>query len=357
MDIRKCISDLLAVHDCVILPGFGGFIGNYAPAHIDPVHHTFSPPFKKLLFNVNLKQNDGLLANRVADSDGIDYSAACLRIEEMLEECRHTLKSGQSFIIPEVGRLYAGREGNIQFEQDRKTNLLPDAFGLASFISPPVLRNSYQTRLERNISNPAVNHGDKKLPFPRSLKWAAMLALPVGVAAILGVTQYDKLKATSVNDAGILSSVFSRFSSTALVEKKEAPKTNSDTDFQIEPTPSVFDSPLPEDQTETDNQAIFDDPVNPEPQSTPVRKVVEEPQQVMTDASYAIIIGAFKIRENAEKFVRQLNAKGASASIFDQSKTGLYRVSIGTSNSQGEAEQLLSQAKSGEFSGAWLLKK
>ncbi len=357
MDIRKCISDLLAVHDCVILPGFGGFIGNYAPAHIDPVHHTFSPPFKKLLFNVNLKQNDGLLANRVADDAGTDYSSACRLIEEMLEECRHTLISGQSFIIPEVGRLFSGREGNIQFEQDKKVNLLPEAFGLASFISPPVIRNSYKDRLEKNNSKLAINQGDKKLPFPRTLKWAAMLAIPVGTAAILGLTQYDKLKISSVNDAGILSSVFSRFSSTSLVEKKEAPKANSETDFQIEPTPSVFDSPVAEDQTETDNQAIANDAVNPEPQSAPVKIVVVEPQPALSDASYAIIIGAFKIRENAEKFVTQLNSKGASASIFDQSKTGLYRVAIATSSSKGEAEQLLSQAKSGEFSGAWLLAK
>ena len=70
MDIRNCIAELLSAHDCVIIPGLGGFIGNYSPARIDPVHHAFQPPFKKLLFNINLKQNDGLLANAVADSYG-----------------------------------------------------------------------------------------------------------------------------------------------------------------------------------------------------------------------------------------------------------------------------------------------
>ncbi|MCX6268123.1 MAG: hypothetical protein NTW16_12315, partial [Bacteroidetes bacterium] len=77
MDIRNCIADLLSLHDCVIIPGFGGFIGNYSPARIDQVNHTFHPPTKELLFNVNLKQNDGLLASAIAASWMISYADAC----------------------------------------------------------------------------------------------------------------------------------------------------------------------------------------------------------------------------------------------------------------------------------------
>ena len=93
MDIRSCISELLSVHDCVIIPGLGGFIGNYAPARIDPVYHAFQPPFKKILFNVNLKQNDGLLASAVADSLGTSYQDSCNLIEQFTEECRQALQS------------------------------------------------------------------------------------------------------------------------------------------------------------------------------------------------------------------------------------------------------------------------
>ena len=71
MDVRVTISRLLEEHDCVILPGYGGFIGNYAPARIDPVSHSFVPPSKKILFNINLKQNDGLLCNRLVTDEGV----------------------------------------------------------------------------------------------------------------------------------------------------------------------------------------------------------------------------------------------------------------------------------------------
>lgn len=331
MDLKKCISELLTAHDCVIIPGFGGFIGNYSPARIDPVHHTFSPPFKKLLFNINLNQNDGLLANHVSAAAGTSYPDACKLIDEMVEVCRHDLKSGKAFIIPEVGKISMGREGNIQFEQDKTVNLLPDSFGLSSFISPPVSRSSYHSTPGKTIPIISKQRTEKHIILPRPLKWAAMLAIPVGVAAIIGVTQYNKFKSNPVNDAGILSSVFSSFSSASLVDKKEAPQTSPDPQFQMEPTPSVFDNPAEENLTAD--------------------------QDITAENNYAIIIGAFKIKENAENLVACLKKKDIAAAIFDRSRSGLYRVAIGTTNSRQEAEQLLEHTKSGEFHGAWLLEK
>lgn len=365
MDIRNCISELLVLHDCVIIPGFGGFIGNYSPARIDPVHHSFLPPGKKLLFNVNLKQNDGLLANSVAATCGVSYADACRMIDEMADECRHTLKSGKSYAIPGVGRLSQGHEGNLQFEQDKTVNLLPDAFGLTSFISPPVSRTNLPVRPVRTAQIPELISEPRKTPFSRSLKWAAMLAIPVGAAAIIGVTQFDKIKSSQVSNAGILSSVFSRFSSTSLVEKKEAPANAPDTFYQQDPAPSVFDNPVADpsynesepmsNNTGTDQiQGATMDPntsVNAEPMLEAVTSTAS------SGDPFAIIVGAFKAKENAEKYVTELKQKGTTASIFDRSKGGLYRVTIGSFAIREEAEQLLSSAKSGDFSGAWLLAK
>ena len=61
MDITAFIRELLFGHDCVIVPGFGGFIGNYTPASIDKSSGTFYPPVKQISFNRNLNHNDGLL--------------------------------------------------------------------------------------------------------------------------------------------------------------------------------------------------------------------------------------------------------------------------------------------------------
>ena len=54
MKVEKHISELLYDHDCVIIPELGGFVGNYTPAQIHPVRHTFTPPFKNIIFNIRI---------------------------------------------------------------------------------------------------------------------------------------------------------------------------------------------------------------------------------------------------------------------------------------------------------------
>lgn len=342
MDIRNCIAELLSEHDCVIIPGFGGFIGNYSPAHIDPVHHSFQPPYKKLLFNINLKQNDGLLANAVSDAFGTSYLDACKMIDNFAEECRQSLQTRKTIVIPEVGSLYSGKEGNIQFEQEKNANLLPDAFGLTPFISLPVSRISSSISPDWNMSQQRMVHSVKKFSLQRSLKWAAILALPVATAAVIGMSQYDIISSRYANNAGMLSSLFSRFSSASLVVKKEAPRNS----------PAARNLTAANTPVSAGTAEIINTPVTPaETPSTP-----KAPAN-LTDNSFAIIVGAFRMKENAENYVAELKRKGMQASIFDQSRTGLYRVTIGTFSQREEAMQLMASARSADFSGAWLLAK
>ncbi|MCX6281004.1 MAG: SPOR domain-containing protein [Bacteroidetes bacterium] len=392
MDVRITIASLLEEHDCVILPGFGGFIGNYAPARIDAVSHTFVPPSKKILFNINLKQNDGLLCNRLVTDKGISYSDALAMVNGLVTSIRYNLKSGKSFIIPQVGRLFSGREGTLQFEQEKGSNLLPDAFGLQTFVSPPVSRNSYSDRFEKVLIPQQRDISSPKKQFPRSIKWAAMLAIPIGAAAIIGITQYDKLRNPSVNNAGILSSVFSRFSASSLVEKKDAPAHGPQINYDFGEIPSMFNDPAPsgsgaagKSEADPDMDQLLDaaqDAANKisenntitrdqTPRKQTVKTDVEETspalisgtespqdaQGISKSDNFAIIIGAFKVRENALKCIQDADSKGLNAGIYDRSKGGLYRVSLSTTNRQKEAENLLSDARSKGFSGAWLLAK
>ena len=78
MDITAFIRELLFGHDCVIIPGFGGFIGNYNPAHIDKNSGTFYPPVKQISFNRNLNHNDGLLVGRISGSSNSFLSRVLL---------------------------------------------------------------------------------------------------------------------------------------------------------------------------------------------------------------------------------------------------------------------------------------
>ena len=95
MDVTAFIRELLFGHDCVIVPGFGGFIGNYTPARIDKNTGTFYPPVKQISFNRNLNHNDGLLVGRISVSAEINYGDARNLVEEFVAGVRKKLEKGR----------------------------------------------------------------------------------------------------------------------------------------------------------------------------------------------------------------------------------------------------------------------
>jgi hypothetical protein len=204
---------------------------------------------------------------------------------------------------------------------------LADAFGLSPFISPPVIRQSSMLSQDWYHSGPGDNPSGKKFTFPRPLKWAAFFTIPIGVAAVIGLAHYDTLSTGLANNAGILSSVFTRYYSASLVEKKKAPVT-----ARVKVLQAVV-------------------------ASTPATQAVTDPLNIRHDDRFAVIVGAFRVQENAEKLIKELQGKGITASVFDQSKTGLFRVTIGTSSDRDHAKKMLASAKSTDFDGAWILEK
>lgn len=339
MEIRNSLAGLLEDHDCVIIPGFGGFIGNYQPARIDPVHHTFHPPSKQLLFNVNLRHNDGLLANHISQKHGISYAEAMSLIGDQAAEAIRILQAGESLWFPRIGRLYAGQEGNIQFEQQKSTNLLTDSFGLPTFIAPPVDRKKMAIPDARIATRkPSVNSRRIILTWVRR---AAVWALPLGVAFLFTMAHFDRLPSKYASNAGILGNVLARFSASSLAEKKESAPVH---------LPVVADTPVLLLQA-----GNFDDGTTIEP-LVAAEETATETEPVLA-GRFAVIVGAFRLQENAGKLVLELRQDGHRAGIFDQSKGGLYRVAIAVSNDRQEAIRELDFARSDNFPGAWLLIK
>ena len=80
--IDAYIAELLKSRDCVIVPEFGGFVGNYAKAKINPVSNRFDPPFRKVSFNKLLTHNDGLLASFVAQKEQEKFESSLSRLKD-----------------------------------------------------------------------------------------------------------------------------------------------------------------------------------------------------------------------------------------------------------------------------------
>lgn len=335
MEIQQYISELLSEHDCVIIPGLGGFVGSYLPAQIHPVYHTFQPPSKKILFNINLRQNDGLLANHIAQAKKIDFKEANELIHQFAEETTRSLKIKKYLILQNIGKLYMGKEGNIQFDQDLRSNLLPDSFGLQPFFSAPVNRDVHHNKFEKRLQPRMDTRELVRRAIPKPLKWAAILAVPVAVGVMLSLAGYDSIKSGSWNSADILSAL-SPFSK---ADVKPAP---------VQPPPSFA--------VEEEFQDIDEPAVTMEPVAGPVKDKLE-PAGSEPPGNFAVIVGAFGVEDNARKLVARLKKQGVDASIYDRSTGGLSRVTAGVFVSQSEAVRMMNAMKSNGFPGAWILEK
>jgi hypothetical protein len=324
MDVEKYIAGLLFEYDCVIVPGFGGFIGSYAHARIHPVSHSFSPPFKSILFNVSLKQNDGLLANRISNREKITYAEASSLVDELTGEWMRMLIEKKFINIHHVGVLSMDREGNIQFEQDMQNNLNPDSFGLATFVSPAIRRQGLGLRSSKKIEKYLKSPDRRRRTIPKALRWAALFALPVGAAAILSITHFDKVRNISINYTSLISSVTSE-----PAVKRSVPLTKI-----ITAKPAIIKKP-----------AVI------------VKEPVKEVKVAEVKKPFSIIVGAFKIEDNAVRLVADLRSKGFDARIIDVTKTGLFRVAMQNFATREEALTTLASVRSGQFSSAWLLEK
>lgn len=185
MQTEKHISELLYEHDCVIIPGFGGIVCNYSSAQIDSVTHRFEPPFKKISFNRNLKNNDGLLAHRISMSEKISYSEANTLIAEFVNKLDKGLAESNRTELKNVGVFYSGKENTIWFEQEKTINYLPDAFGLKTFYSSSIKREPIERKIEKKLKDKIIVPSKERVKYARKKKTLPYLIAAASLLAVI----------------------------------------------------------------------------------------------------------------------------------------------------------------------------
>jgi len=331
--IDRYISELLFDHDCVILPGLGGFLTNYCGARIHPIRHSFQPASRTVVFNANLRTNDGLLIDYVGRKEGISYQEASVKVNEYTSGIMQELETGKNVSFSNIGTCHMGKEKNIIFTPDESSNFLADAFGLPSFVSPAIKRETVRQRLEKQLTpTPSAPREEKKINLRPVANWAAAIAIPITAALMLYM-----FNPTIINGPG---KSFASFVPTIKFDKSEAVKVETNaadySKFRV----------IPEEAPTSDIQDPEPDP-QPDQTATP-------PQPVLT--KYQIVVGAFSEVSNAEKYVARLQSKNLDASIVGKSKTGFTRVGINGSDNKQEAISMLDNIRSTENPSAWLLR-
>lgn len=317
MDITAFIRELLFEHDCVIVPGFGGFLGNYTPALIDKSNGTFYPPVKQISFNRNLDHNDGLLAGKVSGLTTINYGDARNLIEDFVSDIRKKLERGEKVVFDNIGSFVNNQEGNVQFEPDRNVNYHLDSYGLESFQCLPLAGYDVRKRVMRHIGKDPVKQASL-----RKIIWRAAVIVPLLSVIIAVSLKTDLLKS-----------------------KVEATTLNPLVTTELEHNKNAVD------------KAITDKKMSTEEKIKPVAEVgASEIIPVTVEESvYYLVTGSFKSEENALLQVNILREDGFSPEIVT-APNGFYRVSAMSCNDISTALSK-KDSISKKFPGTWVSRK
>lgn len=364
MNIVSHISHLLYMHDCVILPGFGGLVTNYSPARINHVHQTFYPPSKSLSFNSNLRNNDGLLATHISQNENIPYSEALTIVEDFVSECRKELLENGKLTFASVGVFVLNFEGKTEFEPFSETNYLSDAYGLSSF-SLSILRSGQEKQQEK----PKLTETRKT---PVIINWNRILRLSLPAAAVIVIALFVWISRPYMGSLSNLASLwpFSNSEKPAVDPKQPDNKQVPEIDnYEANPDLSVSEVPAKNSESDTNTDELADNHIssdlnNPPPQEIENQTEQENPTSYESSSDspasqmpFHIIGGSFGSLANARKAAEEFIDKGYNASVLEIPVNGFYRVSLFSTSERREADAMLSGIREEINPAAWILVK
>ncbi len=350
MDIAGIIKRLLYRHDCVIIPGFGALVTEYAPAEIHPTQHIFLPPHKSIAFNRSLKTNDGLLISAIATEENLNYEAATLQLRQFVRDTENSLKNKGGVMLPFIGKFHFDIEKNLLFEAEQQQNYLLPAYGLDRFIAHPVMRREEAlSALETTIVQARKKRRMNWIGFGVIL---AILALSAQV--ILISTDSNILKSQKTGLMGFMSQLFNSPPKASTPAPAITENTHrKDTLIQI----VIFQN---QSQKGVDTNAIIANAIHPDSTKAPEAITVKEAPAVVEptaypEGSYYLIFGCFKGKKACQVLIDLLKEKGINTSIVIEDS--YRRIGIGGFATENDAVNEMHAYRDKGVKDIWVMKK
>ena len=309
--VEHYISELLFLHDCVILPNFGGFVGNPQSAKLNKTTEVLSPPSKQILFNANLKTNDGLLITHISNQEGITQEIAKNEVANYATKIANKLNESKVLRIDKVGLFTLGKEGNIIFLQDSLNNYSLDSFGMKATHNKSVVR---ETIIEEKVAA-TIQTIRTQSNNPKTFLRAAAVIIPLIALSYISITQQDKINTVYTQMASL-----NPFENSIIAEP--ITKVISEVEIEVEAAPIV---------------EIIEEEVAP---------------IIIPKTTYYIIAGSFSEKKNANKMLAKLKKWDYNTELVPGGN--LLRVSYNSFTNKADALIALHKIKQ-ENSAAWLL--
>jgi cell division septation protein DedD/nucleoid DNA-binding protein len=353
INLDKYIQELLLQHDCVILPGLGGFVANYKPAEFDASQKTVLPPSRQILFNPNLVHNDGLLYAHVSKETDYGYKEVQAMAEVYFKTIKYEVGKGLKFTIEDLGYFFVNKARKIEFAQESTDNLLLASYGL-SYLNykqfdrvPGRSAKIYQ----------AVDDTNPVLRQRRIRRWiytgaaacllASMVLIPVKMG-YLNLSSFDLNPVDSFRkEQPVKELVVSPPATNTQIAELETGSAGTEAlSFEPEAEAAKIEAVSLEPKAEA---AKVEATVTRSEDETPARKYFAP------ETSYHIIVGSFKGLENAQLLKQKMVNEGYDAEILS-GENSFYRVSANHFPLKADAVSALASIRNLQaYKSAWIL--
>lgn len=187
-DLFQHVEHLLTEHNCVVVPGLGGFVLHDNDSRVDESGEVFHPKGKEITFNIRLTFNDGILVQSYMESELLSFEGAVELIHERVSKLHEWLDEGRVVAFGRLGTLLKNTEGKLTFRPDNRNLYCPEAYGLSTFVFPTLAQRSKTTLTEQQHAQDRTRSSERTRGSERTKRTSGKITLVqllTGAAACL----------------------------------------------------------------------------------------------------------------------------------------------------------------------------
>lgn len=357
--LARHIDLLLRDNDCVILPGFGGFIAQTVPAYYVKEEQLYYPPSRSISFNAAITINDGVLAQSYMKSYSVDYARANYMIDVAIEQLRDALDEEGTVTLPRIGTLKQDIYQSIQFIPEASGIASPQHFGLGAFAIKELALLLAADGVQR--TSPIITQTEKtidlhihKRALRQMLSTAAIFLLLLMVSLPIGFNKPTDIASLRLTEI---------VNTSAAIQQEETTENAIVTDtsniaITIAEEPTAVVPAALENTSDTTVEDSIATSIQVVPEPTVAEVIVPStlvPVLNNTGKTYHIIVASLPNRRGAEETLNLYMSKGyTNVSLVE--KDDRIRISLMQFTDKNEANEYLKELRQNEnFQNAWLL--
>ena len=360
IELAQHIETLLLENDCVIVPGFGGFVAHYSPATRVKEENIFLPPTRTIGFNPQLKLNDGVLVQSYMSAYDTSFADASRIVEKEVNEFIGLLHEEGKAHLDNIGEIHYNIYGNYEFVPYDYKITTPSLYGLDSF----EIHELSALQQKEKVLIPTYPEKEKKT-FEISINRAYLRNAAAMIAAIVLFFAFS----TPVENTDVQKNNYAQLLPSELfeqIEKQSVAITPVYVKNDAAQQAKKFSVSSASTKTSSAKKHTTDKAKTSKPIAVREVKVVKQEtaapapavksQESANHPFHIIVAGGISLKD-AEAIATQLKSKGfADAKALNTDDK--VRVSISSFNNRDEAtKQLLELRKNETYKNAWLLAK